>query len=84
MPTPEARHERANRICLEAIRLARRDGQTAQERARIYDREVARLMQEELSPTADHSAPPFSAGGASGRRGASAIAVSSAANSSAS
>ena len=44
MPTPEARHERANRICVEAIRIARRDGLTFAERIRIYEREVARLI----------------------------------------
>jgi hypothetical protein len=49
---------RANEICLEAIRLARRDGKTAEERGRIYDREIARLMLEEFNrrrspPSAD-------------------------------
>ena len=47
MPTPQARHERADRITLEAIRLARRDGRTAGERARIYEREIDRLTAEE-------------------------------------
>jgi len=43
----EARHERANRITVEAIKIARRYGRTAAERTRIYDREVERLMAEE-------------------------------------
>ena len=47
LPTMEARHERANRITVEAIKIARRDGRTAAERHRIYDREVERLMAEE-------------------------------------
>jgi hypothetical protein len=47
MPTSETEHERANRICLEAIQIARRDGRTSAERFRIYEREVARLMAEE-------------------------------------
>jgi hypothetical protein len=54
MPTPEARHQRANRICVEAIRIARRDGRTAEERARIYEREIARLMAEQPA----YRAPP--------------------------
>ena len=66
MPTPEARHERANRICVEAIRIARRDGLTVAERVRIYERELARLMAEEPAyqpaptapPTAPATAPP--------------------------
>ena len=58
MPTPEAngpeaRHERANRLyVLEAICIARRDGESAQQRVRIYEREVARLMAEQPAPTA--------------------------------
>jgi len=47
MPTSEARHERANRITIEAIRIARRDGRTVAERALIYEREVDRLIAEE-------------------------------------
>lgn len=64
MPTPEARHQRANRITIEAITIARRDGRTAKERAQIYEREVARLMAEEPAyrepPAA--AAPPRPAG----------------------
>ena len=52
LPIAEARHIRANEICVEAIRLARRDGKSAEERGRIYDREVARLMQEEFNRAA--------------------------------
>ena len=63
MPTPEARHERANRICVEAIRIARRDGLTFAERIRIYEREVARLIAAEPAyqpvPTAPATAPPI-------------------------
>jgi hypothetical protein len=40
----EARHKRANQITVEAILIARRDGRTAVERARIYERERDRLM----------------------------------------
>ena len=47
MPTTEARHERANRITVAAARIARRDGRTPSERARIYEREVERLMGQE-------------------------------------
>jgi hypothetical protein len=47
VPTPEASHQRANRICAEAIRIAQRDGRTLKERARIYEREITRLIAEE-------------------------------------
>jgi|HubBroStandDraft_6_1064221.scaffolds.fasta_scaffold983094_2 hypothetical protein len=50
MLTPEASHERANRITIEAIRIARRDGQTPAERARIYEREIDRLTAEAEEP----------------------------------
>ena len=54
---PETRHERANRICVEAILIARRDGPTAEERFRIYEREIARLTEEEPTvPGAPYSA----------------------------
>lgn len=47
-PWPEQqRHERANRITVEAYLIARRDGRTPEERARIYEREVARLAAED-------------------------------------
>ena len=39
----ETKHQRANRITLEAARIALRDGQTRGERLRIYERELARL-----------------------------------------
>jgi hypothetical protein len=59
MPTPEARHERSNRITVEAIRIARRDGRTAEERARIYEREIERLVGlEPASRTPTPAAPP--------------------------
>jgi hypothetical protein len=61
MPRPETRHERANRICLEAIQIARRDGRTGAERVRIYEREVARLM-------AENPALPNTRGRGGGRR----------------
>ena len=57
MPTPEARHKRANRICVEAIRIARRDGLTFAERIRIYERELARLMAEEPAYQPASTAP---------------------------
>jgi hypothetical protein len=59
MPTPEARHERSNRITVEAIRIARRDGRTAEERARIYEREIERLVGlEPAYRTPPPAAPP--------------------------
>ena len=47
MPTPEARYERANRITVQAIRIARQAGETFAETVRIYDREIERLIGEE-------------------------------------
>lgn len=47
MPAPEVGHERANEITIAAIRIARRDGRTAAERARIYEREIERLIDAE-------------------------------------
>jgi hypothetical protein len=58
-PTPEARHARANRITVEAIRIARRDGRTAEESVRIYDREIERLVGlEPAYRTPPPAAPP--------------------------
>ena len=54
MPTPETRRERANRITVEAIRIALRDGRTAAEHARIYDREIECLIGAEPA----YSSPP--------------------------
>ena len=39
----ETRHQRANRLTVEAIQIAWRDGQTPADRARIYEREIERL-----------------------------------------
>ena len=57
----EARHARANRITVEAIKIARRDGRTAAERTRIYDREVERLMAEEPAYRNPPAAAPSAA-----------------------
>ena len=57
----EARHERANRITVEAIKIARRDGLTVAERVRIYERELKRLMAEE---PAYRNPPPAAPSGA--------------------
>ena len=54
----ETSHARANRITVDAFLIARRDGRTAEERARIYEREIARLNAETVTTqTVEHISP---------------------------
>jgi hypothetical protein len=63
MPNTEARRERANWITVEAIRIARRDGRSAAEQFRIYDREIERLVDAEPAYRAAPAAPPAAPAG---------------------
>ena len=61
MPTPEAKHERATRITAEAAAIACRERRTQAELARIYEREVARLLADEPgrdAPASEAAAQP--------------------------
>ena len=57
-------YQRANRITVEAIKIARRDGRTPTERARIYEREVARLSDEAATvQQVEHISPAMNISG---------------------